>query len=134
MVEQFTPKQAWEALVADPQTQLVDVRTEPEWRQVGLPDLDTAGKQPVLVSWQFPTGAVNEGFIDALHAAGLQPGHRLLFLCRSGVRSQAAGEAAEAAGYPACVNVVHGFEGHPDATGQRGRIAGWQADGLPWRR
>ncbi len=131
MVEEWSPRQAWDAVLHDPGTQLIDVRTEAEWQHVGRPDLGQAGKQPVLLCWQYPTGAVNPGFIEGLRAAGLQPDQRLLFLCRSGVRSLAAAEAAQAAGFAASVNVREGFEGHPDARGRRG-ITGWKADGLPW--
>ncbi len=135
MVENITPRQAWEALLNDPAAQLVDVRTDAEWQYVGLPDLRPAGKRAVLVSWQyFPSGDVNAGFIEDLRDAGLNPGHRLLFLCRSGVRSMAAAETAQAAGFPVCCNVAQGFEGHPDAHGHRGMVAGWKADGLPWRQ
>ena len=135
MVDHVSPKQAWDALLTDPEAQLVDVRTDAEWQYVGLPDLRPAGKQVVLVSWQyFPTGNVNAGFVDELRDAGLKPGHRLLFLCRSGVRSMAAAQAAEAAGFSMCLNVAEGFEGHPDAHGHRGAVSGWKADGLPWRQ
>ncbi len=37
MVENVAPAQAWEALKSDPQAQLVDVRTDPEWNFVGIP-------------------------------------------------------------------------------------------------
>lgn len=135
MVDNITPKQAWDALLTDPEAQLVDVRTDAEWQYVGLPDLRPAGKQAVLVSWQyFPSGNINPGFVDELRDAGLSPRHRLLFLCRSGVRSLSAAQAAEAAGFTTCLNVAHGFEGHPDAHGHRGAQAGWKAEGLPWRQ
>ena len=129
----MTPQQAWDALLAEPGTQLVDVRTQAEWQHVGLPDLGQAGKQAVLVSWQYPNGAINPGFIDDLLAAGLLPSQRLLFLCRSGVRSMAAAHAAQAAGFAVSVNVTEGFEGHPDARGRRD-VTGWKADGLPWKQ
>ncbi len=133
MVDNVTPKQAWLALAADPQAQLVDVRTQAEWQLVGVPDLNAVGKQPLLVTWQAPSGQVNPGFIGELRAAGLASGQTLYFICRSGVRSLSAAYAAEAAGFETCINVSEGFEGHPDARGQRG-VSGWKADGLAWRR
>jgi rhodanese-related sulfurtransferase len=132
MVDSASPKQTWDALLADPAAQLIDVRTDLEWQTVGVPDLAAAGKQPLLLSWQFPTGQVNPAFIEALNASNLAPGQPLYFLCRSGVRSLAAAQAAAAAGYTACINVEEGFEGPPDRTGRRGTLSGWQADGLPW--
>jgi len=135
MVENVSPGQAWQALQSDPQAQLVDVRTEAEWTFVGLPDLDDAGKQLVLIPWQvYPAMAVHPDFVGALRKAGLTPEHRIHFLCRSGARSMAAAQAAQAAGFSQVFNVAEGFEGNPDAEGHRGVVAGWKAEGLPWRQ
>lgn len=135
MVENIPPRRVWEALQSDPNAQLVDVRTDAEWAYVGLPDLAAAGKQPVLVPWQmFPTMQVNAAFVDQLKQAGFTPEHHIYFLCRSGVRSLAAATAAEAAGFPHVYNIADGFEGGPDGKGHRGQLAGWKADGLPWRQ
>lgn len=135
MVENISPPEVWHALQQDPQAQLVDVRTDAEWTYVGLADLSAAAKQPVLIPWQiFPKMEVNTAFIDQLKQAGFTPEHRIYFLCRSGVRSLAAAQAAQAAGFPNVFNVADGFEGNPDSAGHRGRIAGWKAAGLPWRQ
>jgi rhodanese-related sulfurtransferase len=135
MVENIPPRQTWAALQVEPNAQLVDVRTDAEWAYVGLPDLSAAGKQPVLIPWQiFPSMQVNAGFIEHLAQAGLKPEHHIYFLCRSGVRSLAAAQAAQAAGFPNAYNIADGFEGPPDEEGHRGQIAGWKADGLPWRQ
>jgi rhodanese-related sulfurtransferase len=135
MVENISPSQVWQVLQQDPQAQLVDVRTDAEWTYVGLADLSAAGKQPVLIPWQiFPKMEVNTAFIDQLKQAGFTPEHRIYFLCRSGVRSLAAAQAAAEAGFPQVYNVADGFEGNPDGSGHRGQIAGWKASGLPWRQ
>ena len=135
MVENVSPNEVWAALRADPNAQLVDVRTDAEWMYVGLPDLSGAGKEPVLIPWQmFPSGQVNAAFMDHVKRAGLEPQHALYFLCRSGVRSLAAAAAAQAAGYAQSFNIADGFEGPPDGDGHRGQLAGWKADGLPWRQ
>ena len=44
-----TSREAWEALSRDPEAVLVDVRTDAEWAYVGLPDLSTIEKTPILV-------------------------------------------------------------------------------------
>ncbi len=135
MVDNVSARIAWEKLNADPQAQLVDVRTDAEWQYVGIPDLRPAGKQAVLVSWQyFPSGNVNPAFVDELRDAGLEPGHALYFLCRSGVRSLAAAQVAREEGFATVFNIAEGFEGPHDAQGHRGHVAGWKADGLPWRQ
>jgi len=135
MVEDAAPVAVWSALQSDAQAQLVDVRTDAEWAYVGLPDLAQAGKQPLLIPWQiFPTMQVNGGFVESMRRAGLTPDHKIFFLCRSGVRSLAAAQAAAAAGFPHVYNIVDGFEGPPDGEGHRGNIAGWKASDLPWRQ
>jgi rhodanese-related sulfurtransferase len=135
MVQDVNPKDAWEALISDPDAQLVDVRTDAEWQYVGIPDLRRAGKQAILVSWQyFPSGNVNATFVEELRDAGVRPEQKVYFLCRSGVRSLAAAQAAQAEGYGQVFNLAQGFEGPHDAEGHRGMIAGWKAEGLPWRQ
>jgi rhodanese-related sulfurtransferase len=135
MVENVAPKQTWDALNNNPEAHLVDVRTDVEWAFVGVPDLNHAGKKTLLIPWQvYPAMQRNTAFEDHLQQAGLTPEHHIYFICRSGVRSMAAAEAAEAAGFPNVYNVADGFEGPPDRQGHRGVTAGWKADGLPWRQ
>ena len=95
-----TPEQAWTVLRDEPGAVLVDVRTRAEWSYVGLPDLADLGKEVVLVEWQtYPDGAVNGRFVAELEAAGVPKEAPVYFLCRSGVRSVAAAEAATRGGW-----------------------------------
>ncbi len=133
MVENVAATQAWEALKANPKAQLVDVRTDVEWNFVGVPNLNEAGKQTVLIPWQvYPAMQRNPSFEDKLKQAGLTPDQPLYFICRSGARSMAAAQAAGAAGFQHVFNVADGFEGPVDADGHRGGTAGWKAEDLPW--
>ena len=134
-VPDVSPGEAWAALQNDPQAVLVDVRTDAEWNFVGVPELAAIGKQAVLIPWQvFPTMQVNGHFTEHLRKAGITAESKVYYLCRSGARSLAAGQAAQGAGFPHAFNVADGFEGPPDAEGHRGTVAGWKADGLPWRQ
>ncbi|MGI4810414.1 MAG: rhodanese-like domain-containing protein, partial [Janthinobacterium lividum] len=118
MVENVSPVAVYEALKSDKSARLVDVRTDAEWAFVGLPDLSETGQDPVLIPWQvFPTMQVNGGFVDHLRKAGLTPEHKVYFLCRSGVRSVAAAQAAAAGGFGQVFNIADGFEGPPDEDG-----------------
>ncbi len=129
------PTEAGELLKAEPAAQLVDVRTRPEWTFVGIPDLDSIGKKPVLLVWQdYPAMQINPTFAEELRRAVSSPEAPLLFICRSGARSRAAAEAMAAVGYRRCYNVAEGFEGQVDVEGHRGRKAGWKAAGLPWHQ
>ena len=135
MVDNVSPGKTWEALKTDPSAQLVDVRTDAEWNFVGIPDLAAAGKQAVLLAWQvYPAMQRNAAFEEQLGKAGFTADHRIYFICRSGVRSLAAAEAAREAGFANVYNVADGFEGPPDGAGHRGTIAGWKASSLPWRQ
>ena len=127
-----TPTEAWTALQQDPRAVLVDVRTHAEWSYVGLPDLRSLGRDVVRVEWQrYPDGSINDGFVEELVAIGVERDQPLYFLCRSGVRSMAAAEAATAAGWTDSYNVSEGFEGPHDAQHHR-TVAGWKVAGLPW--
>jgi rhodanese-related sulfurtransferase len=126
----LTPREAFDLVQDDPDAVLVDVRTEAEWRFVGVPS--GLEREPVLVSWL----PVDPGrFLGELAEAGIVPGtdRKVVFLCRSGQRSVAAAETATAAGMAASYNVLEGFEGPLDGEGHRGG-SGWRAAGLPWRQ
>jgi rhodanese-related sulfurtransferase len=134
-VPDVSPRAAFKDLTEDPGAMLVDVRTDAEWSFVGVPDLSGIGKQPALIPWQvYPSMQVNGNFAEHLRRAGATPMTKLFFICRSGARSLAAGLAAKHAGFPHSFNVADGFEGPVDAEGHRGAVAGWKADGLPWRQ
>ena len=130
-------EETWARLKRDAGSVLIDVRTIAEWAYVGLPDLSTMGKRPVLVEWQgFPDDRLNTAFVERLTEAltpiGADRDSELLFICRSGQRSLKAAQAMAAAGYARCRNVAEGFEGPLDPSRHRGQLGGWKAKGLPW--
>ena len=138
-VDDVDVEMAWKTLQSQPRSQLVDVRTRAEWTYVGIPDLGSVGKRPVLVEWQtFPDQAVDPRFAERLagelKALGVGLGDDLFFICRSGTRSLAAAKAMAAIGYSACHNVACGFEGPLDDGRHRGALSGWKAIGLPWQQ
>ena len=105
---------------------LVDVRTRPELAYVGsIPG-------SVAVEWQtYPGGRPNPEFLDQL-AAAVGMDVPVMFICRSGVRSHFAAEAAMRAGWKETYNVLEGFEGDKDANQHRNSVGGWRKAGLPW--
>ena len=133
----ITPLQAWKLLSDNPRAVLVDVRTDAEWRFVGVPDLSSLGREVVYIEWNATDGTRNENFADELKdrvppaAAGEE--RPVVFLCRSGNRSIGAAQVATAGGITPAYNVLDGFEGHLDANGHRGET-GWRAVGLPWKQ
>jgi rhodanese-related sulfurtransferase len=131
----ITPEQAWKLLSDNPQAVLVDVRTDAEWRFVGVPDLSSLGRDVVYIEWNQVDGHRNENFLAELseRVAGDAEDRPVVFLCRSGNRSISAAEAATEAGITPAFNVLDGFEGHLDDAGHRGG-SGWRAIGLPWKQ
>ena len=135
------PTDAWAILSAEKDARLIDVRTQAEWGFVGAPDLSEIGQTLIRVEWaSFPGMSQNPNFVDAvLTELGDEAPGKLLFLCRSGVRSLAAAKAItehfSAKGVSVtCLNVEEGFEGDLDANGHRGLQNGWRLRGLAWRQ
>lgn len=129
--------ETWRRLTESKNAVLIDVRTRAEWTFVGVPDLATLGKQTVLVEWLgFPDNRPNPNFVaeltGRLGALGAVKDTELLFICRSGARSQLAAQAMMRAGYTRCFNVAEGFEGPLDDLRHRGVQSGWKAQALPW--
>lgn len=124
----FTPKEAHEVLQLASGAKLVDVRTRAE--------LDWVGRIPgaVEIEWLgYPGSQLNPNFLAQLkHQVPAE--NMVMFICRSGARSNAAARAASSAGYSEVYNVLEGFEGDKDANSQRNRVGGWRHAGLPWQQ
>jgi rhodanese-related sulfurtransferase len=126
-------KEAWSKLAEDARAILVDVRSDAEWAFVGVPDLASVGKRPVMVPLQvFPGMKPNPNFAAEVAQSIPAKDVPVYFLCRSGGRSRTAAIALTAQGYTQCFNVAGGFEGDLDGERHRGRVGGWKAAGLPW--
>ena len=124
----LTAQEAYDVLRLAPGAKLVDVRTRAEW--------DWVGRVPgaVEIEWiHYPGGARNEHFVAELKRQ-VDPESLVMFLCRSGVRSDGAARLATENGYANCYNILEGFEGDKDANGQRNKTGGWRHAGLPWHQ
>lgn len=132
VVANLSLEDAWSLLASDDRAVLIDVRTSAEWNFVGIPVVDGIGRELRLVEWTtFPAGTPNPDFL-AVATADLELDQPVLFLCRSGARSDAAARAFSAAGFTRTFNVTAGFEGDLDEVGHR--VGGWKHEGLPWRQ
>lgn len=125
-----TPQEAYALLETNPNVTLVDVRTNAERDWVGR--VAIPGTQHAAVQWSlYPGGIPNPEFVTELsHVASKDT--VLLFLCRSGVRSQHAAKRATEEGYTQCFDILEGFEGDKDTQAHRKTVAGWCKAGLPW--
>lgn len=123
----LSPPHAW-SLVEAGEAVLVDVRTAEE--------LALVGRVPgaIHVPWAHGVDMIpNPEFVRELETVA-PSGLPLLFLCRSGKRSERAADAASRAGWTQAYNVLEGFEGEIDEAGRRGTLDGWRFHGLPWEQ
>lgn len=137
VLDEVSPQEAFDTLNQDPDTALIDVRTQMEWDRVGVPDTSQTGRPMLFVEWVSGPGQPPnpEFFKQLLEQAGGTLPSRMFFICRSGARSAAAAQvvaamASQAGRQVHCTNVAEGFEGSP----AHGSDSGWQARGLPWKR
>lgn len=122
----FYPEEAYEILQSAPGAKLVDVRCRAE--------LDWVGRIPgaIEIEWMsYPGMKPNPNFIAALEQQ-VDKESLVLFICRSGGRSNAAAIAATEADYRDSYNVLEGFEGELDSNQHRNTGSGWRAANLPW--
>lgn len=121
-IPDITQAETWELLKNEPNAVLIDVRTQGEWQNVGIADISELGREMRLVEWvQAPAGLPNENFLaDA--TKGLDPDTPVVLLCRSGVRSQAAGSAMAEAGFTRTYNILGGFEGSAQTSGWKDNL------------
>jgi len=120
------PAEAHALMQGLPEAKLIDVRTRAE--------LEWVGQVPgsLAIEWNtWPGGGRNPNFIAEFESL-IGKNAIAMFLCRSGVRSHHAAIAVTKAGHSNAYNVLQGFEGDKDTSGQRNRLGGWRAAGLPW--
>ncbi len=138
---QITPQDAF-ALLQNSQTSvLIDVRTFEEVKFVGFVDDSMIKNQSLMLPWQlFPDMTLNPKFTSDLQKALLKTFAQnaseaeIIFMCRSGVRSNQAANYVYDLGYKNCYNMISGFEGDLDNKNQRAKLNGWKAVNLPWRQ
>lgn len=125
-MKHLMPKEAHQFMLETPNALLIDVRSEMEFLFVGHP------VGAIMIPWNDgPDWEINPHFIAHVRKAA-SVDRPLVLICRSGNRSETAGEALEQAGFSQVFNVLHGFEGDLDDGHQRNSINGWRRDGLPW--
>lgn len=127
LVQNICSKEAYNMLIANNNTFLVDVRTEEEWKYVGIPSLSNKNNV-VFLSWQLsPFMELNRDFEDRfLSIIDDKISNIIFFLCRSGHRSLMAANFMANIGYKNCYNIIDGFEGNL-------QNKGWQQNNLPWQ-
>ena len=137
MIKEVDPKQAYDILENTENAVLIDVRSTMEYQFVGHPLNSTHIPLKEPPDWETKSGfvenveaALQQQFTEKQELSDLP----LLMLCRSGARSEAAGDLLISAGYTNVYNVLEGFEGDKDENGHRNTISGWRFHNLPWEQ
>ena len=134
-IKNISSRECFEKLSIEVNSQLIDVRTKPEWIYVGVPDLSSINKNVIFVSWQvYPEMRINKFFENQILESNIKKDNNLYFICRSGNRSNNAAEFLASRGFSNCFNVIDGFEGKLNHERQRASIDGWQFNKLPWKQ
>ena len=92
-IKNISSQECFEKLSIEVNSQLIDVRTKPEWIYVGVPDLSSINKKVIFVSWQvYPEMGTNKFFENQILESNIKKDNNLYFICRSGNRSNNAAE------------------------------------------
>ena len=123
MIKQLASKDIEDYIKNNPNSVLIDVRTEEEWNIDGKPDGEKIGLKTHFLTIQFSDKTFNENFIEDFKKLNIQKDNEILTICMGGVRSQATAELLEKKNYK-CVNISDGFLGNNEN-------AGWKESNLP---
>ena len=141
MVENINSKEAFDLLKEDKNAVLIDVRTNKEHLEVGIPDLREIGKDTYKIEWRnsILPGTRKRFLNDFNKNLSHHNERKYLFICRSGIRSNFAAltveESFKSGNYIGmCFNIEDGFEGFEQPSVSPHNPTGWKNLGLPWSR
>ena len=103
--------------------ELLDVRTQEEWNNIGKPDGDIIGLKThfVTIVKSLDPNA-NKEFVEEVKKQ-IDPKKQLLIICKAGGRSMMAAQLLSQEKIK-CINISDGFEGN-------GENPGWKSEDLP---
>lgn len=103
--------------------ELLDVRTQGEWDDIGKPDGEKLGVKTHFVTIvRSPDPNANKEFVEEVKKQ-IDPNKQLLIICKAGGRSMMAAQLLSQEEIK-CINISDGFEGN-------GESPGWKSEDLP---
>ena len=117
MIKEIKSSEIKKFIDSNPDTVLLDVRTENEWNTVGKPDTKDLG-----IKSYFITISQDQSFIESVKQ-NIDKKEQVLIMCAAGGRSIVAANLLAREGYNT-LNVTDGFSGN-------GQDPGWKNLGLP---
>ena len=123
MIKQIPSNEVETHIKSNPNSVLLDVRTEEEWNADGKPDGEKIALKTHFLTIHFADGTFNENFIEGFKKLNIEKDCEVLTMCMGGVRSQSAAELLTKEEYK-CSNISDGFLGNSENMG-------WKNSGLP---
>ena len=123
MIKQIKSSEIKDFLTDNKNVELLDVRTQDEWDNIGRPNGEKLGLKTHFVTIvRSPEQSANKDFIEKVKKIiGLNK--ELLVMCKAGGRSMMASQLLSQENIN-CINISDGFEGN-------GENPGWKNEGLP---
>jgi len=123
MIKQIKSSEIKNFLIDNKNVELLDVRTQDEWDNIGKPDGEKIGLKTHFVTIiRSPEPSVNKDFIEEVKKV-IDVNKELLIICKAGGRSMMASQLLSQENIK-CLNISDGFEGN-------GENPGWKNEGLP---
>ena len=123
MIKQIKSSEIKNFLIDNKNVELLDVRTQDEWDNIGKPDGEKIGLKTHFVTIiRSPEPSVNKDFIEEVKKV-IDTNKELLVICKAGGRSMMASQLLSQEKIN-CINISDGFEGS-------GEDPGWKNEGLP---
>ena len=123
MIKQIKSSEIKSFLTDNKNVELLDVRTQSEWDNVGKPDGEKLGLKTHFVTIiRSPDPSANKDFIEKVKNV-IDSNKELLVICKAGSRSMMASQLLSQENIE-CINISDGFEGNSENPG-------WKNEGLP---
>ena len=123
MIKQIKSSEIKDFLTDNKNVELLDVRTQDEWDNIGKPDGEELGLKTHFVTIIRSTDpAANKKFVEEVKEI-IDSNKELLVICKAGSRSMLASQLLSDENI-SCINISDGFEGNSENIG-------WKNEGLP---
>ena len=120
MIKQITCKEIKDYLKKNPESVILDVRTQEEWNNDGKPDGDKIGLKTYFLEIRRDAFF---NFVQEFKNFNISQDKEVLVICASGERSQITAELLSRENYKS-INISDGFMGSQEGVG-------WKKSGLP---
>jgi len=123
MIRELLTKDIKEFIKENPNSILIDVRSNDEWENIGKPDGKEINLETYFLSIKNINGEINHNFVEEFKGLKIDKEKEILVMCKAGSRSLLVSNLLDNESYN-CINISDGFEGNDQNNG-------WKNAGLP---